>query len=108
MPRGVSWGGSALRVPNWNPTLTYGGAPQPVGGFEPGPSGPIPDSREFMPALFAGPWHGRAVRPVNAFGPNLSILGLWPQMVVNNSFATAQLALYVPGWLKRPSTDVSF
>ena len=93
-----------FHMPNFQPQLTFGPW-HPQSGWEPGPSGPLPDPRSSM--FNIGPFYGRAVQPLNLWGPNLNIINLFPQMPVNNRYATQILDTYVPGWLKQPPTPRS-
>lgn len=81
------------------------GVPAAFDWGKPGPGGPLPDPHTRMRVV--GPIIGRSVPPLNAFGPNFAALALWPQQVVNNSYATAMLRMYVPGWFKPPPTPNS-
>ncbi len=93
-----------FHFPTFAPQLTFGPF-HPQSGWEPGPSGPLPDPR--LNYANVGPFFGRRVQPLNLWGPNIGTLNIWPQQVRNNAYATQLIDLYVAGWLKPSPSPTS-
>jgi hypothetical protein len=105
---GLHPAGNLFFMPAFHPPLTYGLGNHAA--YQPGPGGPIPDPRR-IGIQEPGPVYGRVGSKsiLRAFSPGniFPMLNPWPQMVVNNQYATAQLDLFVPGWNKPPPTATS-
>ena len=94
--------------PSYQPQQTWGMGNRAA--YTPGPGGPLRDPRR-RTNIAPGPVYGRvgALSCLRAFGPGnlFNPINPFPQQSVNDSYATALVALFVPGWYKPNPSAVS-